>query len=543
MVRFLVPLYTLILLFITCPAAGSDSTWDYNSLSKKSTRQLMTDGCEAFEERLPARALSCFSVIIGRYDMDSDPDGLRDCIGALNNSGCVYKYFYYDYPEAYRNFSRAYELCETAGIDSILPVILVNLGDLLYDYNTIYKSPTMKQQADSLMNECVDYALEKKNWELFVNAFYCLANNNADINLDNYKAIFSKEIPQQTTSIDYVRLLYSGLKHVQSGNYAAARDDFNRQFGVINSRWQAPRDSISAYMNIARTYFLENDFTETAASLLDALQIAEAEKIDDIEAEIYRQLSDCYSRSGDTTLTQQYRIGYLEKLEQMHNSRLSNIAELKYLDDLKSESEKNHALAYRDHYNRMIIMIVIPVLIVVVIFALLLWRTNKKLNARVKSLYEKYHETLERDKTDSTDSDDRKYSHSNLNDSRREDLVNRIKAIFADPEIICEQGFTSAQLAEMVGSNTTYVSQVINETYHVSFSNLLGKCRVREACRRINDSRQFDNLTIEGIANSVGFKSRTALLNAFKREVGITPSEYIRMVAGERRDAKRVDAD
>ena len=91
-----------------------------------------------------------------------------------------------------------------------------------------------------------------------------------------------------------------------------------------------------------------------------------------------------------------------------------------------------------------------------------------------------------------------------------------------------------SHLAKLADSNTTYVSQVINERYGMTFSNVLSKFRIREACRRISDEReQYANITIEGIATGVGFKSRTAFINAFKREVGITPSEYIRMAANE----------
>ena len=532
MVRFVIALY--ILLVYACCGSAQNAVYDYDQLSKKTSRQLMTEGCEAFEDRLPAKALSCFGVIIDRYNMGRETDDMHEFIGALNNSGCVYKYFYYDYPEAYRRLSRAYELCEKADMDSILPVILVNLGDLLNDYNTIYKSAAMKRQADSLLNVCVDRALEKKNWELLTYAFYNLANNNSDIDLERYDAIFSDEIPHDTPLLEYVRLLYKGREQMQSGNYAEARDYFNRQLAAVNTRWQAPRDTIAAYVNIAQAYNLEKNYPKAAENLLKALQVTEAEDIRDLEAEIYRQLSDFYRLIDDTAAARQYRIGYLEKLEEMHNARLSNIAELNYLDQLNKEAAKAHELAYRERSNRIIIAVIALVLIVVVIFLLLLWRTNKKLHARVKSLFEKYREALERDDRSGNQAES-KYSHSNLNDMQRAELVNRIRAVLADPDVICQQGFSSTQLAAMVGSNTTYVSQVINETYGVSFSILLGNCRVREACRRINDSNQFDNLTIEGIANSVGFKSRTALLNAFKREVGITPSEYIHIAAEEHR--------
>ena len=36
-------------------------------------------------------------------------------------------------------------------------------------------------------------------------------------------------------------------------------------------------------------------------------------------------------------------------------------------------------------------------------------------------------------------------------------------------------------------------------------------------------------LTIEAIANEVGFKSRTTFTTAFKHFTGLTPTDYIRM--------------
>ena len=60
----------------------------------------------------------------------------------------------------------------------------------------------------------------------------------------------------------------------------------------------------------------------------------------------------------------------------------------------------------------------------------------------------------------------------------------------------------------------------------MAFSNLLSSYRVKVACQRMNDPEQYGHVTIEAIATSTGFKSRTTFVNAFKRETGQTPSEY-----------------
>jgi len=97
-----------------------------------------------------------------------------------------------------------------------------------------------------------------------------------------------------------------------------------------------------------------------------------------------------------------------------------------------------------------------------------------------------------------------------------------------DADVICQKDFSLAKLSKMIGSNTTYVSQVINEKYDLSFSNLLGHFRVKEACRRMDDQENYGNMTIEAISNSVGFRSRVTFLMVFKREIGMTPSEYLK---------------
>jgi YesN/AraC family two-component response regulator len=106
--------------------------------------------------------------------------------------------------------------------------------------------------------------------------------------------------------------------------------------------------------------------------------------------------------------------------------------------------------------------------------------------------------------------------------------------VLDNPDIICQQDFTLSQLAKMINSNTTYVSQVINESYGMAFSNLLGSQRIRIACRWMEDPARVGSITIEAIASASGFKSRTAFINAFKRETGLKPSEFLRMSAAKK---------
>ena len=126
-----------------------------------------------------------------------------------------------------------------------------------------------------------------------------------------------------------------------------------------------------------------------------------------------------------------------------------------------------------------------------------------------------------------------KYSRSNLSDEQRQTLIYRIQEVLNTPETICQTDFSLAKLAKLVGSNTAYVSQVINEKTGQTFSIVVGKYRIKEACRRLNDTKNYGHVTIESISEGVGFKSRSTFIAAFKRQIGLTPSEYIKMAANQ----------
>jgi AraC-like DNA-binding protein len=238
---------------------------------------------------------------------------------------------------------------------------------------------------------------------------------------------------------------------------------------------------------------------------------------------------------GDTVLQQYYYTLYLEKMDMVHRSRLSSVAELNYIHELKKQEAKATELSLRQKLQQYVILAIFIVLLVVIVSAVLLWRQNRRLHAANKMLFERYQRMMRAEAEEQKLRKSIAYSHSSLNEEQKEMLIFRVQEVMSDAKVICQQDFTLAGLAKLVDSNTTYVSQVINEKYGMTFSILLGNHRVKEACRRISEEgERYTTLTIEAIASGVGFKSRTAFINAFKREVGLTPSEYMRMANSEK---------
>ena len=122
-----------------------------------------------------------------------------------------------------------------------------------------------------------------------------------------------------------------------------------------------------------------------------------------------------------------------------------------------------------------------------------------------------------------------KYQDSGIAEKDTAELALKIADLFASSDAIYSPDFNLSKLAELVNSNSKYVSQAINQVFQKNFSTLLNECRIREACRQINTPDNYGHLTIEAIASNIGFKSRTSFIAAFKKNTGLTPSEYMRI--------------
>ena len=117
-----------------------------------------------------------------------------------------------------------------------------------------------------------------------------------------------------------------------------------------------------------------------------------------------------------------------------------------------------------------------------------------------------------------------KYKNSNLSTDQKREMKNGIvnlihTGIYINPELSLEM------IAEELQTNTTYLSQVINEEFQQNFYQLINLHRVNQA-KRLLDSPESRKFTIESIANKCGFKSKSSFNSSFKKNTGKTPSEY-----------------
>jgi|GEM_PF-2507965 len=95
-------------------------------------------------------------------------------------------------------------------------------------------------------------------------------------------------------------------------------------------------------------------------------------------------------------------------------------------------------------------------------------------------------------------------------------IVNKI---FRDPEL------TSKKLADILGTNTTYLSYIINTKYNCSIPKFINRHRITEAKVLLSDN-EYITMRFDSLAQLCGFNSKSSFNRSFKSEEGITPMEY-----------------
>ena len=120
-----------------------------------------------------------------------------------------------------------------------------------------------------------------------------------------------------------------------------------------------------------------------------------------------------------------------------------------------------------------------------------------------------------------------KYSGSQLSKEQKEVLLTRILESMENKKPYLKKDFTLETFSKTLESSRSYISQIINEELNQNFSNFINEYRIKEARRMLSDPKN-KNLTIETMALSVGFGSKSSFNIAFKKYTGITPSFYLR---------------
>ena len=106
-----------------------------------------------------------------------------------------------------------------------------------------------------------------------------------------------------------------------------------------------------------------------------------------------------------------------------------------------------------------------------------------------------------------------------------EELKDKIINILLIQQKYKDKNYSAKQLADDLGTNTRYISAVVNVKFKTNYTSFVNKFRIEEAMT-ILASKKYQDLNMEDISEMVGFASRQSFYASFYRINGMTPREF-----------------
>jgi len=88
-----------------------------------------------------------------------------------------------------------------------------------------------------------------------------------------------------------------------------------------------------------------------------------------------------------------------------------------------------------------------------------------------------------------------------------------------------DKNYSAKRLAEDLGTNTRYISAVVNVRFHMNYTSFINKFRIEEAMAILVDKR-YQDLRMEEVSDMVGFANRQSFYASFFKIMKMTPREY-----------------
>jgi AraC-like DNA-binding protein len=118
-----------------------------------------------------------------------------------------------------------------------------------------------------------------------------------------------------------------------------------------------------------------------------------------------------------------------------------------------------------------------------------------------------------------------KYRKSSLSDENKEQILKKITREMETNRYFTNNLASLAGLARQINESSHHVSQVINEKMNRNFFEMLAWYRVEHAKKLIRQDKQ-GKITVEELAEMVGYNSKSSFNSAFRKYTSKTPSEY-----------------
>lgn len=446
-----------------------------------------------------------------------------------NAQGIYYLTVEPDYIRSLRYFHMALDEAEEGSRDYLYPQILGNLAMTYYYRN----DPAGIEYAREA------YTIGKRDDNFYI--LFVGALSSA------YMYYIMEDYPQALTYIN------EAVPYAENNSAATA---VYTLYGDILLAMDRRREALSYYEK-ALQYTGNAQFTETthlylrlgdyylltgqpmpAIDILErGVRFAQDNNVSIYRYKLYQSLSEAYRRVGNSDRALDLYMVYHRESDSLFNierERSLNELRIAYESEKREKElrEKETQVVVEQKRANSILFISLFIIAFVLLIAVSVWVLYRRRYNMYMQMVKQYQDYTRREQrlTQShrpvaagEEGDEAKYSSSALTEEKGLELFRRLEEKMGEGHLFRDSALTVEKLAEELGTNRTYLSQVINDFAGESFYNYIYSYRVDDAVKMLTGG---GDKPLKSIAYESGFSSLNTFYVKFREKMGMPPSKF-----------------
>lgn len=582
----LTPLFIILLLSLAIPSLRAEKsetppppTDCYQRYLRMPSADLLRHGYNfLYYSNFPDSAMLCFTIVAERSDQAATRRQREECFDAWCGRWETNNWAYNNYEACIEDYKQLTALQEKWGIRSAQPLYF----KALYKINEFNIDPAGNRVEDAiaLMKEALNKSIDLNDKELALRCFNNLIRTtffHSNEKFEKEHERLAKLLGENDRGYRIADALYSAACNYIDGKKSQSVINLDKAIALYDTarlNLRSARDLTSLIFTKASLYYMDSRYSEAEKTWLEVINATYRYDQREMRHIALEMLAELYQITNQRDKLEEAMHHAVMLKDSIWNTRITRgLSQIRFNDEHKEMQRQMAVMEYRQKVLRWVILGAVAVIVCFILFIWSLRRTNRKLRERTEALYDRInaaapvgahhdanavgaHHGAPLQTAESPEMDAGTPAHhdaplqtadANTNTTAprqimqpdvRDRLAAEIEKIMTRTEAPFSGDFSLTRLAQSVGSNTRYVSHVINEVFGSNFQTYVNSVRIREACRRIDDHATYGNYSTEAIGETVGFNSRSAFATAFKKITGLSPSEYRKISIQRAKKAK-----
>lgn len=332
-------------------------------------------------------------------------------------------------------------------------------------------------------------------------------------------------------------------------NILTALGDYGRAGDYFRSAWEHKENqqaTRSSYLCLSYgEYLLKTGKPDTAREIFrEGLRLASDKQDRVFTYRLYDGLARADATLGD------YEDAYRhQRIFKQESDSIFNIQRERAVNELtiKYESARHEAIIQKKNNQLQVLVLSSSAVLVILVIVFYMYRKKDRMYGAMARQYkesifkeQKLEKLISRLREEKRDLEERMQPYlpepaeepeagtgnacGGSDQERLDELFARLEDLMTFGRLYREANLTRSRVAELLGTNRTYLSQAINEKTGKNFNQFVNGYRIAEALQILSDPN--NDSSMKAIAIETGFGTPNTFFKIFRAETGMTPSKY-----------------